>query len=484
MRSYRRILFCFAALVLIFCLSSNAAYAQWAYPRQWNVYPGPDPETTRMFIQSVIDRARDGDTIYFNRGTYDFSMAPAQYHFQNGGALQIIDKSLTIKGARGSILVGAPVVIDATGVNGINSFWILNSDANKNVTFDGLTFQTFMSGIMAVHTNNEPVNTVYYSNLRNLVVKNCRFLDIKRNGIACAGVQGNITISNNRIDGDRASSRTGIYADWRYEPGYLEWQPEHTLITITNNSIDGFGYSAILTNRSSRVQITSNKISNSNYGILFNVGHKNGGIVSNNIMSDLDNEGICAQGFTLLVNGVLFSSVAQGLNLTYNNLFNMKYWGISISGDVAHSNYVSDNKIHMLSGLALYSDSHDNLYANNTIRGTGFQAVYLASLGSWTPGVPDWGAHKERFFVNSVSGFAPQDPNSPGTLGWHYEFTGWTHDNIVIGIRTENATYVDNGTNNTLMFVYPYISPTVATSLMSLATSKTPQRPMKEAATI
>jgi hypothetical protein len=138
----------------------------------------------------------------------------------------------------------------------------------------------------------------------------------------------------------------------------------------------------------------------------------------------------------------------------------------------------------MLSGLAVYTDGHDNQYAYNTIRGFGFQAVILASVGSWTPGVPDWGAHNEHFFGNSVSGFAPQDPNSPGTLGWHYELTGWTHDNVVIGIRNENATYVDYGINNIFRFVYPYVSPTVAASLMSLATPKAPQRPKKEAATI
>jgi hypothetical protein len=98
------------------CFGSNAAYAQRTYARQWNVYP----QWTRGAIQAVIDNARDGDVIYFNRGTYDFSAAPPNYQFQNGGALQIIDKSLTIKGAFGSILVGAPVVIDATGMNGIN----------------------------------------------------------------------------------------------------------------------------------------------------------------------------------------------------------------------------------------------------------------------------------------------------------------------------------------------------------------------------
>jgi hypothetical protein len=369
-------------------------------------------------------------------------------------------------------------------MKGIVCFHIENSDVNKDVTFNGLTFRTFMIGIGAIRTNDDANNPVYYSNLRNLVVTNCTFQDIKRNGVACAGVQGNITISNNRITGDRASSRIGIYADWLYELGNLEWQPGRTLITITNNSIAGFNYAGILSNRSSRMQITGNTISNSSWGIIFNVGLKNGASVSNNTISDIDNEGVLVQGWTDFYNEVLFHNVAQGLKLTYNNLNNTGGTGIYIWGDVAHSNYIAYNRLSMLSGSAIYSESHDDQYVNNTIRGSGLQAVILGSQASWTPGIPDWAAHHDYFMGNSVSGYTPQDPNNPGNIGWHYELTGWTHDNIVIGIRAENATYVDYGTNNILKYVYPYVSPTIATSLMSLATSKAPPRPKKEAATI
>jgi hypothetical protein len=468
--------------VLLFCFGSNAAYAQWGYPRQWNVYP----QWTRGAIQAVIDNARDGDVIYFNRGTYDFSAAPSQYSFQKGGALQIIDKSLTVKGAPGSIIVGAPVVVepDTGWMKGILCFWILNPDANKSVTFDGLTFQTFMIGIMALHSNDDPANPVYYSNLRNLVVRNCTFRDIKRNGIACAGVQGSIAITNNKINGDRASSRIGIYADWFFEPGNMEWQPNNALITITNNSIAGFNYAGILTNRSSNMQITGNAISDSGGGIFFNAGLKNEAKVSYNALSGIDTEGILVNGYTRLINEVIFQDVARGLRLTNNNLSNVWGTGIAIFGDVAHSNYIAFNKISMASGSAIYSEGHDEQYLNNLIRGGGFQAVILGSQASWTPGVLDWAAHHEYFLGNSVSGYAPQDPNNPGNIGWYYELTGWTHDNIVIGIRTEHATYVDNGTNNMLRFVYPYVSPTVATTLMSPVSPKAQQKPKKDAATI
>ena len=482
MRSYHRFLYCFAALVLMICFGSNATYSQWAYPRQWNVYPGPDPETTRMFIQSVIDRARDGDVIYFNRGTYDFSAAPAQYSFQNGGALQIIDKSLVIKGAFGSIIKGSPVVIEPdTGyMIGINCFWILNSDANKDVTFDGLTFKTFMMGILALHSNNDPVNPIYYSNLRNLVVKNCKFLDIKRNGVACAGMQGNITISNNKIYGDRASSRMGIYLDWLYQPGMLEWQPGHTLVTITDNSIAGFNYSGILSNRSSRMQITCNAVSDSGSGIIFNVGLKNEAKVSNNTLTDLDS-GVRIHAATDLYNGVTVQNIARRIRLTYNTLSNLRYAGIFVWGDVAHSNYVAYNKINMTNpewGPAIYSTGHDEQYMNNIISGYGTPAVYLGGGDNSADGGPIWGAHHEFFLNNSVSGF------TPNWAPWHYELDGFTHDNVVIGMRTENATYMDYGINNIFKFVYPYVSLTMTTSLISPVSARVQQKSNKEAATI
>jgi hypothetical protein len=482
MRLFNRFLFCFTVLVILIFAGSNIAYAQWTHARQWNVYPGSDPEATRTFIQAVIDEARDGDTIYFNRGTYDFSMAPTQYSFQNGGALQIIDKSLTVKGAPGSIIVGAPVIIDDTGMKGITCFWILNSNARKDVTIDGLTLRTFMIGIDTVYSNEDPDNPIYYSNLKNLVVNNCTFQDMKRNGIGTAGAQGNITITNNRINGDRASSRFGIYSDWLFEPGMLEWQPANTLISITNNSIAGFNYAGILSNRPSKMLITGNAVSNSGSGIIFNDGLKIGAMVANNTLSDLDN-GVIVFGSTYPINEVMFQGLAQGLKLTFNDMSNIQSCGIFIWGDLVYSNFIISNKINMINntgwGPAIYSEGHNEQYVNNTIRGYGYQAVALVGEDFSADGGLIWGAHHEYFLHNSISGFAPQDPYNPPNIGWDYELDGYTHDNVVIGIRTENATYVDYGVNNIFKFVDPYVSPTITTFLMSPPPSKTQNKPQK-----
>jgi hypothetical protein len=474
MRSYCRFVFCFTVLVLLISVGFNTAYAQRAYPRQWNVYP----QWTRGAIQEVIDNARDGDTIYFNRGTYDFSAAPPNYPFQNGGALQIIDKSLTIKGARGSILVGAPVVNDDIGMKGIVCFHIENSDVNKDVTFDGLIFQTFMVGIGAIRTNDDTVNAIYFPNLKNLVVKNCTFQDIKRNGIAVAGAQGNITITHNSINGDNA--RFGMYISWYFAPGQREWQPNNTLVTVRDNSIDGFtSAGGIWLQRLSNMLIIGNAISNSGTGIDL-YGLQNLATVSNNSLSNLDT-GMKITGTTGYINGVTFQMFARGLRLINNTFSNIRYAGIFSWGDLIYSNYIAGNNFKMTNpewGPAIYTTGHDDKYIVNSISGYGTPAVYLGGGDSTADGGGVWGAYHEYFFANSVSGF------TPNWAPWHYELDGYTHDNVVIGIRFENATYMDYGINNIFKFVYPYVSPTVTTSLMSSTSPKVQQKPKKDAATI
>jgi len=477
MRSYCRFLFCFTVLVLLIFVGSYTAYAQWTHARQWNVYP----QWTRGAIQAVIDNARDGDMIYFNRGTYDFIAAPTQ----DPGALQIIDKSLTVKGAPGSIIVGAPLSSYEPPWIGIKCFYILNPDANKDVTFDGLTFKAFFNAIISWNPGDGDGGP----NLRNLVVKNCTFLGMERQGIVIDGAQGNITISNNRINGDRASSVYGIYIDWYFQPGNLEWQPENTLVTITNNSISGFGRvgmngAAFLNNRASKMVITGNVISNSVSGIIFDDGLKNGAIISNNTLSDIETIGVQVRSATEILNGALFQLVARGLKLTNNNLFNIGSWGIYIYGDLAHSNFIAYNRINMGSGSAIYSEGYDNQYIGNTIRGYGYQAVILGGGDNSADGGLIWGAHHEYFLNNSVSGFTPQDPNNPPNIGWDYELSGYTHDNVVIGNRTGNATYVDYGINNIFKFVYPYVFPSITTSVMSLGSSKIQNKPPKGPATM
>jgi hypothetical protein len=471
MSSFRRYPIPIFILVFLIFFSSNFAYA-----KKWNVYPA----MARVAIQAVIDTAVDGDVIFFNPGTYDFSLAPPNYYFQNGGALQITEKSLTIKGAPGSTILGAPVEIDPDKgwMRGINCFWILNSDARKDVAFDGLTIQTFMNGIFAVNSSGEINSVVYYSNLRNLAIKNCTFLDIERSGIGVAEVQGDITIANNTINGGRTSSRFGIYFDWYRQPGNREWQPKNTLVTVKDNSIGNMRF-GIYSLRVSNILIRGNVVSNAQIGIVIGGGLRNAAAISNNTFSNLS-DGIEISGSTYPLGGVTFEEVAQGITLKSNVFSNISSTGISIWGDLAHTNSIVYNTINMGSGSAIYSEGYNNEYKNNVIQGYGDYAVNLSGVDNSAYSGLTWGAHNEYFKNNSVADFNPQDPSNPGNAGWHYQLDAYTHDNTVIGTLSENATYINNGTNNIFKFVYPYLPPPAITSLLSLNPLKTQNSLRKE----
>jgi len=445
------------ALVLLIFVVSSPAYA-----KKWNVYP----TMARGVIQAVIDAAKDGDVIYFNPGTYDFSTAPTNRNYENGGALQIVDKSLTIKGAPGSIIVGAPVIAGSTSIwmTGINAFWILNSDADKDVAFDGLTFKTFMNGIFAVNSNGNRNYNVGYPNLRNLQIKSCTFTDIYRNGIAVEGEQGNLTITDNNIEGLSTISRLGLYIDWLNEPGNTQWQPDNTLVTIKNNSIQNF-LGGIIFQQASNVEIKNNNIStdsNPNYdciGISF-FGLKNSAKVADNVLFNLG-QGVQIWGG----NNGPFACMATGITVKNNDLSNIWNYGINVLGDLAYSNSITNNTIQMLSpeqSNAIYSEGFNNEYKNNILGGYGWAAVCLSG---WTD--PDSGlsafAHNEFFKDNSIAGFTPNP--------CHYALDFYTHDNTIIGLKPEQALYSDNGINNNFKRVYLY-SPQSTPTHMSVSSSK------------
>jgi hypothetical protein len=465
MKSYGRCLFCFLGLVVLVLIGSNPVYATWK-----NVYPGPDPEATRAYIQAVIDAAHNGDVIYFNRGTYDFSGAPA-----DTPALLIPDKSLIIKGAPGSIIVGAANFNPDTGERtGNYCFSVVDSDANKDVVFDGLTMQTFVFGIDSSRWNDDPNNFFCFPNLRNLTINNCTFQDIKGWPVSCYGVQGNLTISNNRFYGDRSSADTAIAAMWLDLHGNKAWQPDNTLITITNNIIVGFNAQAIYTNRTSKMLITRNTITESGYGIIVDWGAKTETTISYNTLSE-QHQGIGLYSGLELVNGVLVESPTRRVTITHNNLIHMRDYGILMAGGISYSNLVAFNRVNVTNdtgwGPALCTQGHDEQFRNNVITGYNpwWEAICLLAADHSDIGAPIEGPHHELFVNNSVSGFTQPGPS--------YYLDPYTHDNLVIGIPTEHATYQDDGVNNTFKLVYPLFSSSAKMLLMSPNSTRALKRP-------
>jgi len=136
-------------------------------------------------IQQVINDAADGDTIIFHKGLYDFSSAPLCSRSEDIGVLEIIDKSLTIKGLPGAIICGADSVVSNGSVTeGQNAFCIKNTSTDKDVTFMGLKFENFMRGILC--GSNLPGEYYDYQlpNLRNLTIKKCIFSNIHYDAIS------------------------------------------------------------------------------------------------------------------------------------------------------------------------------------------------------------------------------------------------------------------------------------------------------------
>ncbi len=455
MRSHRQGLFSF--IILVFLVFSTAGVA---YAKKWNVYP----TMTRAAIQAVIDTARDGDMIFFNPGLYDFSDGPFVDRWMNDGALRIYDKSLVIRGTADSILqgklsdVGGDWIGNWVGVRGINCFWICNPKGNKDVTIDGLSIQTFLVGVFAVNSNESSDSTylIYYPNLRNLTIKNCHFTDMHRNGISTAGIQGDITITNNTLIGVDPYSRFGIYLDWYWEPGHLEWQPTNKLVTIKNNSIRNYCF-GIYALKASNVLITSNTIATDsiNYsctGIDLPSGLKNAATISNNALSNFY-WGIDIWGGTYVTAGGSFVPFdATGVVVKHNNISGISGDGIRVGGDFAFGNSFVYNMLDLVdlwASHAIYSEGHNNQYRNNVIRGEAKTAVYLSGWDDAAGSGLFTYAHNELFKANCISGLSSQLA--------HYTLDANTHDNTIIGLETENATYTDFGTNNFFKYVYPYV---------------------------
>ena len=465
MSAFRRSFLTFFVLIFLVFLTSSFAFA-----KKWNVYP----LMTRITIQAVIDTARDGDVIYFNPGLYDFSDGPFVDRWMNDGALRIYDKSLVIRGTADSILQGKPSDVGGdwignwVGVKGINCFWIYDPNGKKDVTIDGLSFRTFLVGVFAVITNESPDSStlVYYPNLRNLTVKNCLFTDMHRNGIATGGIQGDITIVNNTLIGVDPYSRFGIYLDWYWEPGHLEWQPKNTLVTIKNNSIRNYCF-GIYSLKASNVLITGNTISTDsiNYsctGIDLPSGLKNEATISNNVLSNLY-WGIDIWGGTYVTAGGAFVPFdATGVVVKNNNISGISGDAIQVAGNLAFGNSIVYNTLDLANfwaGRAIYSEGYNNKYRNNIIKGKAKTAVHLSGWDDTANSGLFAYPHNELFKANSISGLTSQLA--------HYTLDIYAHDNTVIGLESENATYTDSGTNNFFKYVYPYLPPTAATGISS-----------------
>lgn len=432
-RFHKQLLALFAISSLIILISGDLAIAKKG--TKWHVYSWMELDA----IQALVDGAADGDTIYFHAGTYNWSEAPMSERAENTGAINIIDKTLTIKGEEGAVMIGRESVDGAgDGATGVNAFHVEDLDTNNDVTFDGLTFQTFLRGVSSGYTDNYPPppgeDDISVPNLRNLTVKNCVFSDIHRDAISISYIGGNVLIQDN----DMSANRHGLFLSWYWSEGHTTWQPEDTYIRFLENNVVAGSYGLGIW-QTTNVIVKQNTIECNLTGMVID-WTREGAVISDNTLFNC-NYGIVIYGD--FRNGVEFE--AEGAVVEKNELSHMRIHGITLYGDACYGHTVSKNKINMEQGseAGIFTRANDNYFGQNNISGSGLFAFLL----SQSIIDDETAAYHETLQANNVNKFSAD--------ACHFYFGDGTHDNLIVGSGMEYNTYYDGGTNNRITGAMP-----------------------------
>ncbi len=412
----------FSISLILFLTSGSQASAV-----TWDVFP----TMTRLEIQAVVDSASDGDTICFHPGFYDWSDAPVIFKGYSSGAINIIEKSLILKGENGTLIFG-PDSINGTSDNayGANAFHVIDLDIDNDVTFDNLNFQNFLRGIAVSYSTLLPEGYIAEPNARNIAVKNCTFTDIHRDAISLSNVRGDVLIQNNEM----SAERMGMFIDWVWSRNG-DWQPEDTYVQILGNKINSVSRGIYLS-MTTNVAVMSNEIECEGIGIHNNRTRKGTVIAENSLFN-------CFSG--IRINGGWSSGVkyeAEEAVVEKNELVDMQVYGIVLVGNACSNHTVSKNDIHMLLGstAGIFTRSYSDYFGQNKITGSGWTAFYLR-------GGPSFWAHHETLHANNVNQFTPDK--------CHFYLGFSTHDNLIVGSGMGHNTYVDDGYNNRITGAMP-----------------------------
>lgn len=406
--------------------------------KTWKVYPW----MTRTAIQLVIDQGKDNDKIHFYAGTYDFSDTPFSSKPFSGGALIVTDKSLSFMADNGTILVGAPSILDpdsGIGQSGIIAFNVMNSVA-KDISFKGFTFSEFLMAIdSGIEISYDPVTgDVMAPSCRDFTVQDCTFDNIDRQAIAANGVQRNIKILNNEISW---SLRIGIFLDWYWVGDRLGSQPKSGSITIANNDICA-RVECLYINRGNKISIKKNSFDASGSDTTSwgsDIREANAAAIANNDFTNL-NVGLVLIGEEVVDGGSEYFYPVTKCNIT-KNIFIVE-GGIYLGGEACYANKITNNTI-ALGGTGAWGINPDggynDIFTNNKFFGGGDVAVAVTGYDNTALGIAVT-SHNEYFKGNSVKNFT--------STGSDYYMSSYSHDNTAIGICPEHATYYDEGVNN------------------------------------
>jgi parallel beta-helix repeat protein len=434
--------FLFVAMCLLFAIGPSAVLQGKPRPTTWHVYPSMD----RELIQSVVNNALNGDTVYFHAGTYDWSGAPIYPRYANEGAINIIDKTLTIKGEPGNLIMGPDSPTNDAGVMyGIHAFHVLDLDTTHDVVFMGLNIQHFMRGIVIWHNVGALPEIPEYTvpNARNITIKNCTISDTARQGIGIMDATGSILIQNNTVATQKG---TGIWLTY-LGPDSTNWQPDNSTVKISENNITSSPSLGIYVSRTKNCRVENNSVSMESPSIgLWGIGieaSRKGTIIFANSVANY-RRGISVRGWSSPSN----DNGAENLIIDKNKVICMSpnwCYGIIDDLDLSSGHLITRNEINLTStdGVGIYTEGNHNYYEQNRISGTGWTAVCLYSWdytgGTGMPTYP----HHDTFLANDVSKFTASEA--------HYYLDYGTHDNQVFGFGKSPWTYKDFGVNNLII---------------------------------
>ena len=433
--------FLFIALFLLFAIVPSAAQQSKVRPTVWHV----DPAMNRLQIQAVVDSASNGDTVYFHTGTYDWSDAPIYPRYANEGAINIIDKTLTIKGEPGNLIKGPDSVGTGLDQRGIHAFHVLDEDTDNDATFVGLNIQHFMRGVVAFHNFGALPDSPEYTipNARNVTVKNCAITDIARQGIIVDDATGNISIEHNTLS---QCAVEGIWVSYSGPDGTY-WQPDKSTVNVSGNKITSSSLAGIYAGRTKNFQVENNSISMlgpsiGTHGICIE-GAKKGTVVFANPITNYQ-FGILGAGWSSPPNN--YDSENMIIDKNKVSCISPDWcYGIILDYDLSSGHTVTRNEINLTStrGVGIYSEVNHSFYEKNKISGSGRAAVYLSG---WDypggTGLPTY-AHHELFQGNDVSKFTPSEA--------HYFLEYGTHENQIFGFGRSPWTHKDYGINNLII---------------------------------
>jgi len=232
--------------------------------------PGTDAEPLKT-VQAALDRASDGDTVHIKPGVYDMNGYTRTFDFRV--ALIGDNPDITILHNGGTLGFSAPFSVRKLGFMHYDpEVFQLVTAADR--TLDGVIFDDCLFRRVRVAIDNSNVSA---GTVRNVVVRNCRFLDMyntKVVGIRLeSGALENVSIYGNTLRELSAQSKEciGIFVgsnDTRFRTAnvYIAGNELNNIVGPTN-LVDGVGWEVhgILC-YGSNIQVVANSVENVNPG--------------------------------------------------------------------------------------------------------------------------------------------------------------------------------------------------------------------------